>query len=238
MDNAGQDCALANALKRFNRKERNLLIREALGDEEKQLCLGKQFRTKLEQELSISVQQNAWWATDYHISWLAGALDLYSNGEARLESAASRPNPRGRNRRCLIEPNQQDIDMVVASGLDLILIEAKAYGSWANSQMTSKIQRLTLLKEFYDAIAGSIPKPIAFHFVLASFNEPTHLNYTGWPPWALKGTTPRWIKLPKAGSILEVTRCDARGNQSAEGQNWKIKRKWLNHAGLTTESES
>jgi len=70
-----------DALKRFNRKERNILIRYVLGDAENGLRLGEKFREDLLDALTVTVREDAWWATDYHINWLAAALDLYLNGE-------------------------------------------------------------------------------------------------------------------------------------------------------------
>ena len=45
---------LADVLKRFNRKERNLLVRAVLGDEQKPLRLVESFRRAVAQELKIS----------------------------------------------------------------------------------------------------------------------------------------------------------------------------------------
>ena len=118
---------LADVLKRFNRKERNLLVRAVLGDEQEPLKLVEAFRRDVARELKIEmIPDGAWWATDYHISWLAGALAYYTEGDAGLNKArlnrSSGPSPR---RSRLIEGNQEDIDLIIASGRDLILIEAK-----------------------------------------------------------------------------------------------------------------
>lgn len=211
---------LVDALKRFNRKERNLLIRYALGDAENGLRLGEKFRESLLDALTVIVREDAWWATDYHINWLAAALDLYVNGEEGVGALRDNlPSPDGSQ---LVKGNQEDVDMVIASGIDLILIEAKAYSAWDNRQMKSKIQRLGLLREFYDRIAGPIPKPIHFHLLLASPRPPQHLDCTVWPSWTCSGAKPHWIEFPVPNSPLEVTRCYGTGNQSAFGDHWKI----------------
>jgi hypothetical protein len=70
--NGGEKVKLADVLKRFNRKERNLLVRAVLGDEQKPLLLSDQFRKDIASKLRIEIQPDAWWATDYHINWLAG----------------------------------------------------------------------------------------------------------------------------------------------------------------------
>ena len=85
---------LADVLKRFNRKERNLLVRAVLGDEEKPLLLSDQFRKDISNKLNklgmeIEIQPDAWWATDYHINWLAGALTYYAELDAMLEQSAT-----------------------------------------------------------------------------------------------------------------------------------------------------
>jgi hypothetical protein len=68
---------LPAALERFKRKERNLLVQAMLGhNEEKPLQLADSFLHKIAGALDDlkSIPADAWWATDYHISWLAGAL--------------------------------------------------------------------------------------------------------------------------------------------------------------------
>lgn len=120
---------LAQALERFNRKERNLLIRAALGHQEMPLQLSVGFRERVASALGIApLPDHAWWATDYHISWIAGALATYLDDTAALTSG--RPNPIVETtQRRLIEGNQEDIDLLIAAGQNLIMIEAKAYGA-------------------------------------------------------------------------------------------------------------
>jgi hypothetical protein len=74
---------LANILERFNRKERNLLIRDILGCRGKPLLLASDFCERLAKTVGIPKEsvEGAWWATDFHFDWLAGALDLYEGGD-------------------------------------------------------------------------------------------------------------------------------------------------------------
>jgi hypothetical protein len=147
---------LAKLLERFNRKERNLLIREALGHSPATpLRLSHGFRKEIAKGIncnraadkqSVEIPENAWWATDYHISWLAGALALFVQGKCDLEKRYENPEIYGRR---LVEGNQQDVDLVIATGRDLIFIEAKAYGWFTNKEMKSKVDRLNLLYAFY-----------------------------------------------------------------------------------------
>jgi hypothetical protein len=44
------------------------------------------------------------------------------------------------NERKLIEGNQEDIDLVIATDQDLILIEAKGHGAWDNAQMVVSVK--------------------------------------------------------------------------------------------------
>jgi hypothetical protein len=78
--------SLSKTLERFNRKERNLLVRAILGDKEKHLELSKDFRDKVADALIIdAIGADAWWATDYHYDWLAGALAVYVEGESAVQ---------------------------------------------------------------------------------------------------------------------------------------------------------
>jgi hypothetical protein len=71
---------LSEILERFNRKERNLLIRHILGHNVKKLQLSEKFRRDLAEKLQIKagIPEDAWWATDYHIAWIAGAVGLFA----------------------------------------------------------------------------------------------------------------------------------------------------------------
>jgi hypothetical protein len=116
--------SLDDALDRFNRKERNLLVRAMLADG-RLPPLSKHFCDQVGQKLGFPIPESAWWATDYHISWLAGALALFVKGEETARDIwANRENTDNRR---LVERNQEDIDLVIATGCNLVLIEAKAY---------------------------------------------------------------------------------------------------------------
>src|SRR5208283_549288 len=150
---------LAQALERFNRKERNLLVRAILGDEkENPLRLSEHFRKQVEDKLEIKVPEDAWWSTDYHINWLAGALAIFMKGE---EAAVKNKNTYlnlEKNGRRLAEGNQEDVDLLIAVEKHLILIEVKAYTSWDNAQIASKLARLELLHDFYESERKCVPE--------------------------------------------------------------------------------
>lgn len=216
-------------LERFNRKERNLLVRDILGKPGIHPKLDEFFLQRVRCALKVKVPDTAWWATDYHISWLAGALTVYTKGEPPCgpfynphvksdhDSNDSAPG------RQLVEGNQEDIDLVIATGQDVILIEAKAYGAFTKRQINSKLARLRLLYHFCKNLTFQGQLPIKFHLALQGPVDPKHLNIE-WPAWLCSGGQVPWIELTLAApeTVLEVTRCDKNGKSSAQGDSWKV----------------
>ncbi|HTR17094.1 MAG TPA: hypothetical protein VMI52_08690, partial [Acetobacteraceae bacterium] len=232
--------SLAQILERFNRKERNLLIRTVLDcGQNKPPQLSEGFCQKVTNQLGLdTIPSDAWWGTDYHINWLAGALTIFMNGEAEV-GRKRYPNPhlpievslQGEdssqgNKRQLVEGNQEDVDLVIATERDLILIEAKAYSTFGNPQIASKIDRLNLLHDFYEELAASgSDRVVRFHLLLLSPKKPQNLERL-WPNWAPKNKESEipWIKLQTNAtpSILNVTRCDENGLSMAAGTHWHV----------------
>jgi hypothetical protein len=220
--------SLAEALDRFNRKERNLLVRAVLGHEGKRLELSDAFRKLVADKLNIPIPKEAWWATDYHIAWLAGALAVYTE-QAVVERA--RPNRSVKTEgstkvRYLVEGNQEDVDLVIASGVDLILIGAKGVGAWDNEQLRSKLARLKLVHCEYTHTSSTVktqpaPPPINFHFLLTSPHPPEHLK-VDWPDWARAKSGIPWIPLAFPSKMLAVSRCDSAGHRVAQAEHWCI----------------
>ena len=68
------------------------------------------------------------------IGW--SALCIASSNPTKASARSTQPNPG------LITGTQEDIDLVVATGDTLLLIEAKGEGAWSNTQLASKIGRL------------------------------------------------------------------------------------------------
>lgn len=218
---------LAGILERFNRKERNLLIRDILDCRDKPLPLAKDFCQRLAGEIGIArkLLESAWWATDFHFDWLAGALLTFMRGET-LE--------RQDNPHKLIRGNQEDLDLVVvahdpsgATPHHLILIEAKAYGGFTNKQWESKVARLEQLYAFYKGLELDSDRRIRFHYVLYSPTKPTRLNPKPLP-WQARDTNEpapiQHIELKLAfptSSILAVSRCNADEQLDAEGAFWR-----------------
>jgi hypothetical protein len=216
---------LANVLERFNRKERNLLIREILGYRDRIPPLDIEFREALAKTIGILPKylDGAWWATDFHFDWLAGALLTFMKGESQM------PQDNGSY---LIKGTQEDVDLVVvthdptATTLHhLILIEAKAYGHFSTEQYESKIARLKVLFEFYEELGKESPHKITFHYVLFSPTSPPKLIPMSWKSEV--GTEPKHLHmtftLPRTSraSILTVTRCNTEGGSDTDGKFWK-----------------
>jgi hypothetical protein len=205
---------LAETLERFNRKERHLLVRAALGHKDTPLTLSAGFRELVAKKLGgkMCIPEDAWWATDYHLSWIAGALAIYARAGSLEEP---RPNPPSEGGRQLVEGNQEDIDLIIAFKNQIILIEAKAYGEFGHEQLSSKLARLELLHHN--------EQRIKFHFILISPAPPPNLALK-WPKWAFCGEGTPWIQLDldPTNSVLRVTRCDEAGRGSACGKWWRI----------------
>jgi hypothetical protein len=164
---------LTDILDRFNRKERNLLIRDALGySQSKVLPLDDSFRKRVGRALGgLEIPKDAWWATDYHLNWISGALALWRYGEQAIGTA--QVNDRSEDPvRWLVEQNQEDADLLIVFDTTLILVEVKAFGYFTNRQIDSKLQRWRLLKR-QSELPGSKG---TFRFMLMSRTKPTGLH--------------------------------------------------------------
>ncbi len=216
--------ALANVLERFNRKERNLLIRDILGCPGKTLPLAPDFCERLAKAVGISKESlyGAWWATDFHFDWLAGALLTFMKGDTQsLRDNDSK----------LVMGNQEDLDLVVAVHVPaakmpyhLILIEAKTYGYFTTKQYQSKVKRIERLYAFYKELESESPHKISFDYVLYSPAKPTKLVPKFMPWQSNAATVPKYIHLKLAlsgSSILSVTKCNNKGVPDIKGVFWK-----------------
>ncbi len=212
--------SLAHALELFNRKERNLLIREVLGHEVEPLKLSEPFRAKVARAVHIDcIPSKAWWATDYHLEWLAGALAVYTEGREVAVAKGARPNPKETNERTesrrLVEGNQEDIDLIIASGSDLILVEVKGVGAWSNQQLKSKLARLRLISDYCSSVVKpGDRKTVRIHRLLMSPRCPKKVNEEDWPAWIPLSSWPT--------ETLEVGRCDSKGKRAPQPDNWRV----------------
>jgi hypothetical protein len=218
---------LTDALAAFNRKERYWLIRNALGPGAE--TLGADFRRRLGDAIGLTVPDDAWWAMDYHLDWLVGALHLVDHGVDNEDVQVNVDR--------IIKGNQEDMDLVVAFDTTLILVEAKGATSWGNEQIDSKIDRLSAMLDRQKKAAGFVPRML---FVLASPSEAQGLkrpDHKVWPRWMMSEKTnkPYWIGLDMAldgGPVTDgktefrqVVRCsDGAGSVGKAGTHWKVAR--------------
>ncbi|WP_088280726.1 hypothetical protein [Ideonella sp. A 288] len=206
---------LVDALSRFNRKERYLLIRNALGPSSARL--GEAFRDKLEAAINIEVPCDAWWAMDYHLDWLVGALSLVSN---EADAHQVRPNTDG-----MVTGTQEDMDLVVAFGDVLVLVEAKGETSWVNEQFKRKVNRLEGLRRA-ELLPG--PKDLRVFFVVMSPRAPSDRLSpelgNEWESWMCNAEgRPVHVPLEMPGEFWKVTRWDDRlARPAAVDTHWKI----------------
>lgn len=210
-------------LKRFNRKERFILLSHVLGQQAGEAFrLNPEFRKALACKLGLAIPGDAFVAMDYHLDWIQMALHL---ADQRAEDVgAIVPND---NR--LISAKPTDVDLLVAFveegtlNTRLLLIEAKADTSWTNKQLEPKANRLSDVfgKTTY---GGEVVKP---HLVLMSPRESVGIKTEGWPPWMMAegNDTVHWLELPLRDDLLKVTRCDREGRSNKDGDSLLFRRR-------------
>ena len=195
---------LIEHLRSFNRKERFILLREALGRD----ALGDAFRRRLGDCIGKEVPAGAFVAMDYHLDWLQMALYL----------AAHPSHPKRIPNDHLVSGNQEDADLVVAFDSDstthVVLVEAKVETNWTNSQLKSKARRLSrIFGEGRPGVHLATP-----HYVLASPEPPPPgISTAEWPEWMKPRNEPVWMKLRRPSGLKKPTRCTARGEDLASG---------------------
>jgi hypothetical protein len=209
-----------DTLERFNRKERNLLIRTVLGhSQDAPLLLSKTFCNQLTGELGLPKTKPAdvrWW-TDYHLNWLVAALKIFGD-----DSAVGR---------CHInfgvKSNLEDMDLLV--GIErperhLIGIEAKNrhFNSEDRDQIERKLKRLDPLYRMFAEVG------IGFHFMLMTPDDcdPTmKLDLSRWP-WVYKDKRIPWLPLMQCDAkqplLLECS-CFAPGKRDGEKDHWRCR---------------
>jgi hypothetical protein len=210
---------LINSLQRFNRKERYWLLQNTLNAES--MHLSSKFREALQEETGIFIPEDAWWAMDYHLDWLIGALYLYNGGQAN--------DPQSNPGQSLVKGTQEDIDMIIAFENTIILLEAKGDTSWGNGQLNSKIDRLLTIFDEKNKFIDNV----IFRLVLMSPRKSEGLkredeNDKKWPNWmAGEDEKPFWIqlKMPLTDStepFFKVVRCNDDLKPCKKGDFWKI----------------
>jgi hypothetical protein len=216
--------SITETLRRLNRKERYWVVRTALGDPSRTLdgAFCKALEEKLnDRDVSVDVS-TAWWAMDYHFNWLFAALQVHC-GKTN-DGAPAWDNASG-----AVQGNQEDIDLVVASGNDIILVEAKN-GSWSSDQLRSKIERLKLLKADDDGCVGEGDRRIRLHLVLMSPKDANRgelgrlLEHA--PAWMRRGDANAWrwleLQIDDPAPDWKVHRSNESGRKDKAGSYWTI----------------
>ncbi|MFG1242348.1 hypothetical protein V5F31_08195 [Xanthobacter sp. V7C-4] len=219
------DSILVQLLRRFNRKERYWLLMDALGVS---ACrLSEDYRDRLGKVLEphipkIHIPEDAWWAMDYHFDWLHAALEWFSCSETPADQLSAWDNPMQAGGKRPIQGNQEDIDLIVAFGSTLLLIEAKGEGAWSQSQMESKAKRIAALPR---------PKELTVRLLLTGrADSPKKIAKGKWwdeiPP-ELKNNQdePTYLQLSSfrdGNSFCRVIRCNEAKKPNKEGDFWAI----------------
>lgn len=197
------------------------MIRNALGQRDGLISLADDFRSDLAKTIELEIPRDAWWAIDYHIDWLAGALVHHARNKGAIGNRLTDPVPNSEDG-VPISGTQEDFDFVVAFGTTIILIEAKFSTGWSRSQLESKVDRLRAL--------ARIDPAVAIHFALMA---PNNMKDVHLPDLRRQGSLvrnkngrPYFLELRtdgKSKDFLAVERCDAQHNADRNGTFWQLR---------------
>lgn len=177
--------AVLDYLKRLNRKERFLLLEEALGAST--FSLDRRFRDRLQDCLGrrlpkTGIPQDAFVAMDYHMDWIQMALHLAGRLPSFLDDKDKKEericHAKDKSGEYLFRANQQDVDLLVAfddsENTHIIMIEAKAETYWTNNQLNGENGKIDRLKAIFGENEDEC-YPVVPHLVLLSpeYSNPT-----------------------------------------------------------------
>lgn len=130
----------------FNRKERFLLLKQAIGSG---FRLDQSFCDELTTGFGVPVKAESYFAIDYHLDWLYAAAFLASEPEPIGHTQNNEPIFALPTESGLLNATQEDIDFLIAfpdlhddNVTHLLLLEAKGVTGWSNAQLTRKAKRL------------------------------------------------------------------------------------------------
>lgn len=179
-------------------------------------------------------------AMDFHLNWLAAALQLAfdhkSVGEDLDQTVLSLSVDGVEGavpERSTFERNQEDIDLLLGwrDGEDykLVLVEAKAHSAFSTKQIASKSARFAaIFGPEGERYAG---RPVQIAIVLAGFREPQQSQFkTAWGELAIRETNvddkhPRFVSLLTAPQVLMVGEHDDTGKPKTGGKLWRVSEK-------------
>lgn len=205
---------LIDNLSKLNRKERFFLIGTALGNPE--FKLDRLFRQKLSDEFGVAVPNTAYVAMDYHLNWIFAAVaDAFRNPVR---------DHMHENKCKMIDGTQEDVDLLVAFENDLnlyhlIMLEAKAFTPFSNSQFKHKADRL---RKMFGEGGEEFPQ-VKPHFGLMSPRPPEKLHLDACPPWFRVGNRIHWVEMKVPDERLILSGCDERGKPNQQRRYWKIR---------------
>ncbi|MEP9364011.1 hypothetical protein ABLE68_13665 [Nocardioides sp. CN2-186] len=203
-------------LRAFDSHERGILLQWIAGQD---FILSDEVRRTIGAAIERVIPEAPFVAMDYTLDWLYAAVRTTHEG---TEIATRRPWPGGKQ----LTASPEDIDLLIAwedkDGPHTILVEAKGFTGWSNSQMTSKAARLAAIFPSDLAISFDV------HFVLAGPKRSPGLSTEGWPAWMSQNNRVHFVNIPDPGTRYSVQRCDSDGRPTKSNvthwQPWA--RKW------------
>lgn len=207
-------------LLRLNRKERFFVVAAATGSmamEGPAFRLAEDFRAALGRRLGLSVPSSALGFMDYHLDWLHAAATLASRGAGWPDEPLPNEPP---NR--VARGTQEDIDFVVCFEREgeatLILLEAKGHTAWTNSQVGSKLRRLT---EIFGPGGDRVP---GVHPILCLWSHaPAQQLVAEWPAWAKDSNGHHWLRLDDyRKQTKRLFRSNLAGKPDTQGNYWMV----------------
>lgn len=216
-------------LKRFNRKERDHLVKLAYCEDPKEPRITKNLWEELVgPNTDIPPSADLFIGMDYHINWLYAALATANvKGDLRNGQWQNGSQSKRNETQMPIQGNQEDVDLLVSwidpdnSRLKMCLVEAKLESGWSSSQLISKRKRLALmLQEAENELKKAEKDPgldfVDFYFFLCSPKKPEKWNLS----WPQLGFEERWnvkfFNFESQENLLHVKRV------SKDSTEWQI----------------
>lgn len=229
-DSHTQSPPLSGVIALFDRKERRHVVSRALGASAEKLDEGfcNEISSAL-QDVRLTPESTRWF-TDFHLDWLAGALHVYAKGEQFCPGEGLWANS-GEAEHRLVCGNQEDIDLLLVQGNDLILVEAKWFGSWDDEQLKRKLGRIATLRKCIASLCAQTQMPqVRIRFVFLSPIKPPDRTQNIWTEHG-GGEPLCWIKLEPPSErcyALRVVRWSPnpqpKGKSAADGTHWRLEK--------------
>ncbi len=208
-----------DALKAFDSHERGILLQWSTGAD---FRLSADLRGQLGETLEpLTVPATAFVAMDYTLDWMYAAVRRY------LEPQTAGPGkPHIWPQAGQLAASIEDVDLLIAWQDDqprLLLLEAKGFTGWDNSQLLRKVTRL-------GSIFGELEREaIDVHFILVGPRHSAGVKTDAWPAWLLKEDRYHFIKIDDPGDRFAVQRCTEAGipTKAQPPEFWQVvKRRW------------